>query len=157
VSAVHDSGKDSAPYEAPMFEDEFGPYLSAALEDPKVRAAYEDGEERHRVVDGLVKLRHALRLTQKAVARRMGVQQPMVSEFENEASDPRLSTLQRYARGVEARLRLVIEMPAECDWISPSMATYSTEKPAVVEGGVSVTRGSLARRWRSRSDWDLTA
>ncbi|WP_212992237.1 helix-turn-helix domain-containing protein [Actinoplanes auranticolor] len=140
-----------------MFDDEFASYLDESLQDPEVRAAYEDGEERHRIVDSLIALRRALRLTQKAVAGRMGVRQPAVSEFENEANDPRLSTLQRYARAVEARLKVVVEMPAECDWISTSLMTYSPEKPTVVDAGVSVTKGNLARTWRARSDWELTA
>lgn len=39
------------------------------------------------------------------------MRQPTVSGFEKEPSDPKLSTLQRYARALDARLRLVLEVP----------------------------------------------
>ncbi len=43
----------------------------------------------------------------------MGVRQPTVSGFEKGSSDPRLSTVQRYARALDARVRLVLEIPSE--------------------------------------------
>lgn len=74
------------------------------LKDPLVRAAYEDARARNSLVDRLVRRRHFLRLTQREVAREMGVGQPTISGFETEDSDPRLSTLLRYARAVHATL-----------------------------------------------------
>ncbi len=91
-----------------QFEDEFGPYVEGAKRDPAFRAAFEDAEDLHHTLDSLVALRKALGLSQKAVAERMGVRQPTVSGFETEGSDPRVSTLQRYARAVDARLRLIV-------------------------------------------------
>ncbi|MFG1762245.1 helix-turn-helix domain-containing protein [Micromonospora parva] len=144
-------------FDSSAFDDDFAAYLEAATENPEVRAAYEDAQETHRILDSLVGLRRALSLTQKAVARRMGIKQPAVSEFENEASDPRLSTLQRYARAVEGRIRIILEMPADCDWVSPSVTAYSAEKPARVDNNPSIKRSTMARAWRSKSEWDLTA
>jgi DNA-binding XRE family transcriptional regulator len=100
---------------AGTFEDEFGPYLEQAEQDPTFRAAYEDAADLHHTLDRLVARRKALGLSQEEVAKRMGVRQPTVSGFETEGSDPRLSTLQRYARAVEARLRLVVDVPAHRD------------------------------------------
>jgi transcriptional regulator with XRE-family HTH domain len=146
-----------------QFEDEFGPYLEEAKREPAFRAAFEDAEELHRLLDSLVGLRRALKLSQSAVAKRMGVGQPTVSGFETEGSDPRLSTLQRYARAVEARLRLRLEWPAECDWVSSSTAAYARlgrhVAPATSAG---VTKGSLAREWREikhadSERWKLSA
>ena len=91
-----------------QFEDEFAPYVEGAKRDPAFRTAFEDAEDLHRALDSLVALRKALGLSQKAVAERMGVRQPTVSGFETEGSDPRVSTLQRYARAVDARLRLIV-------------------------------------------------
>jgi transcriptional regulator with XRE-family HTH domain len=82
----------------------FDDFLARALRNPEVRAAYEDSQSRHRLVDALVRMRHRLGMTQTQVARRMGVKQPSISGFETEGSDPRLSTLQRYARSVDAVL-----------------------------------------------------
>jgi transcriptional regulator with XRE-family HTH domain len=82
----------------------FDDFLARTLQNPETRAAYEDSQARHHVIDALVRLRNRLGFTQTDVARQMGVKQPSVSGFETEGSDPRLSTLQRYARAVDATL-----------------------------------------------------
>jgi transcriptional regulator with XRE-family HTH domain len=133
-----------------QFEDEFAPYLEQAKQDPEFRAAYEDAQERHNLLDQLVALRRSRRLSQTAVAARMGVRQPTVSGFETEDSDPRLSTLQRYARAVEARLRLVLTVPAKCDWVSPGAAAYRGASPRG-SVGAAVHEGELARAWRAET------
>lgn len=140
--------------------DEFGPDLEEAKNDPEFRAAFEDADELQRLIDTLVHHRKALGLSQKDVAVRMGVRQPTISGFENEGSDPRISTLQRYARAVEARLRLRIQVPSECDWVSNSMSTYlapKAPKPAALQiksgGSRSVGWSGDASRgvWRRAS------
>jgi transcriptional regulator with XRE-family HTH domain len=141
-------------------EDEFDSTLAKARRDPAFRAAYEDAQERHSILDKLVGLRRALSLSQSAVAARMGVTQPTVSGFETEDSDPRLSTLQRYARAVEARMRLVLTVPGECDWIPGSVA-YFRVSPRGNTGAV-VHEGDLAQVWwlekqRSRDRWSTPA
>jgi transcriptional regulator with XRE-family HTH domain len=82
----------------------FDDFLARALQNTETRAAYEDSQARHRVIDTLIRFRNRLGFTQTEVARHMGVKQPSVSGFETEGSDPRLSTLQRYARAVDATL-----------------------------------------------------
>jgi len=96
----------------------FEQFLAEQLEDPEVRAGYEDHGALATLIDKLVGFRKVMKLTQGEVARRMGVTQPTVSGFETEMSDPRLSTLQRYARAVEARLEVRIDWQANCDWVS---------------------------------------
>lgn len=71
----------------------------------------EDVKELHRVLDRLVAIRRGLDLTQTDVARRMGVTQPTVSAFEREDSNPRVETLQRYARAVGVKLELDVKRP----------------------------------------------
>jgi transcriptional regulator with XRE-family HTH domain len=134
-------------------EDELEAYLSKAREDPAFRAAYEDVEERHSILDRLVGLRRVRRLSQSAVAARMGVRQPTVSGFETEDSDPRLSTLQRYARAVGARLRLLLVIPNECDWISAAVNTYCGRSPRG-SAGAAVRQGELAEEWRAEKTQD---
>lgn len=87
---------------ATMPKNNFEEFLARALENPETRAAFEDAQSRNRLVDALVRMRHRLGMTQTQVAKRMGVKQPSVSGFETEGSDPRLSTIQRYARSVDA-------------------------------------------------------
>ena len=59
-------------------EDELDSYVAEAKKDPAFRAAYEDVAERHSILDRLVGLRRHRRLSQRAVAERMGVGQPTV-------------------------------------------------------------------------------
>jgi transcriptional regulator with XRE-family HTH domain len=132
-------------------EDELESYVRQARQDPAFRAAYEDAEERHGILDKLVGLRRHRRLSQSAVAARMGVRQPTVSGFETEDSDPRLSTLQRYARAVEARLRLVLVIPHECDWIFAN--AYRGASPQG-NSGAPVRQGELAEEWRAEQQHD---
>lgn len=91
-----------------MVDDEFGPYLTGARREPRFESAYADAGTLHRVLDALVKRRCDLGITQGDLAERLGVRQPTISEFENESSDPRLSTLQRYARAVGAELHVEV-------------------------------------------------
>lgn len=134
-------------------EDELEAYLSKARQDPAFRAAYEDVEERHSILDRLVALRRRRHLSQSAVAARIGVRQPTVSGFETEDSDPRLSTLQRYARAVGARLRLVLVIPSECDWISTGARTYCGASLRGITGA-AVRQGELAEEWRAEKKQD---
>ena len=127
-------------------EDELDSYVAEAKKDPAFRAAYEDVAERHSILDRLVGLRRHRRLSQRAVAERMGVGQPTVFGFETENSDPRLSTLQRYARAVGAKLRLVLVIPNECDWISVGANVYRGGNPQM-SAGVVVRQGELAEEW----------
>jgi len=114
----------------------FEKYLAERLREPAVRAGYEDHTVLQRVIDRLIGFRKALGLTQTEVAERMGVGQSTVSGFETEMSDPRLSTLQRYARAVEARLDVVIDWDASCDWVDNSARLtgykWTTIKPVEV-------------------------
>jgi transcriptional regulator with XRE-family HTH domain len=138
--------------------DDFDTYLEKAKASPSFRVGYEDEHELHRLLDSLVALRKALGLNQTAVAHRMGVRQPTISGFETEASDPRVSTLQRYARAVEARLRFVIEMPADYDWVSRSVSTYGSSANRTNSAPRAAVRsGNLARRWDRRTDYERAA
>jgi transcriptional regulator with XRE-family HTH domain len=147
--------------EVMTFEDQFESHLEDSLRDPGVRAAFEDAESMHWLLDRLVGLRKALGLTQREIARRMGIRQPTVSEFEKDSSDPRLSTIQRYARAVECRVTLGVDLPADCDWL-PHSANTRAYLSSAVQSPASVKRGgSLARDWEAgdlrKRGWGLVA
>lgn len=110
-----------------LFVDSLDSDIQESLKDPEYRAAFEDSSERHAVIDRLIQIRKDRKLTQKQVADRMGVGQSTVAGFENEGSDPRLSTIQRYARAVEARSYVTIHVALQCDWVKP--AAQYTESP----------------------------
>jgi transcriptional regulator with XRE-family HTH domain len=142
----------------------FEQYLAERLREPAVRAGYEDHTVLQRVIDRLIGFRKVLGLTQKDVAERMGVGQSTVAGFETEMSDPRLSTLQRYARAVEARLDVVIDWDASCDWVDSSARQTgyrsTTIKPVeVIESPVPPKVVALWARTASsrRQDFALLA
>jgi transcriptional regulator with XRE-family HTH domain len=140
------------PYSDDEFEDEFEEYLRGSLRDRGFRAAYEDAEARSRVLGDLVKIRQSLHLTQTQVAKRMQTTQSFVSELENGATDPHLSTLQRYARAVTAHLLVKIEMLTEGPWLPAAQGAYSggsrvtirTERPPIKSP-------DLASTWRHQN------
>ncbi|NNG36901.1 helix-turn-helix domain-containing protein [Nakamurella aerolata] len=91
--------------------------LGLGVDDPEVRDAVEDAEDYQRCVDALRTLRTDQRLTQQDVAHRMGARsQSVVSDIERMGSNPRIDTLQRYARAVGARLPLMpaVRKPGSC-------------------------------------------
>lgn len=90
-----------------MPRDDLEDYIAAS--GPDFIAAIEDARTREHVRALLISLRKAQQLTQTVVADRMDVSQPTLSEFEAESGDVRLSTLQRYARAVGARLVIAVE------------------------------------------------
>jgi transcriptional regulator with XRE-family HTH domain len=132
--------RDEAAPVRMTFADEVEPLIEESLRDPEFRAAYEDETERHQLIDWLVSIRKRLRLAQSEVARRMSVKQPTVSGIETEGSDPRLSTVQRYARAVECRITFHVQSAALCDWLprsdaytQPSEAQNDARVEAVAE------------------------
>lgn len=88
-------------------------FLTPLLSDREFAVEYVDTLARMELIDDLVHAREALGATQSAIARRMGVSQPTVSGFEHEASDPRLSTVQRYARAVGKRVVVTLTADPE--------------------------------------------
>jgi len=102
------------------FEDELDSHIAESLQNPDYRAANTDMGRRIGLIESLVALRKRVGLTQGQLARRMGVSQSTVSGFETEGSDPRLSTVQRYARAVEAECLVVVHTVQRCDWIAPA-------------------------------------
>jgi DNA-binding XRE family transcriptional regulator len=60
--------------------------------------------EHRELMQDLVRFRTKHHLTQEVVAERMGVSQPTVAAFERYDSNPKLSTIRRYALAVGARI-----------------------------------------------------
>lgn len=76
--------------------------------DPAQQAAAQDVDEFVDLIETLVRIRKQNGLTQTEVADRMGTTQSAVSDIENIAGDPHISTIQRYARAVQARVRFTV-------------------------------------------------
>jgi transcriptional regulator with XRE-family HTH domain len=100
TESVHESGSFDAFEEA----DDLDAFLADKSDDLEFRGALDDAEARARVLRVCLARRRSLKLSQKSVAEAMGTTQSAVSDLENGATDPRLSTLQRYVRAVGGRL-----------------------------------------------------
>jgi transcriptional regulator with XRE-family HTH domain len=123
--------------------DEFEEYLEESFRNPGFRAAYEDAEARSALLAALVKVRQSLGLTQTEISRRMQTSQSFVSDLENGATDPRLSTLQRYSRAVTARLRIRIDMPTSGPWLPADQGAYASGSRVTVKTGRSPEDGAM--------------
>jgi DNA-binding XRE family transcriptional regulator len=88
--------------------DDLDRFIAEQRRDPEFDAAYLDAQARSSLLAGCVRLRKAAGLTQAEVARAMGTTQSAVSDLEAGAADPRLGTLQRYARAVGAHLEVSV-------------------------------------------------
>jgi len=68
----------------------------------------------------LIRLRREAGLTQKMVAEMLGISQQAIHKFERYDSDPKLSTLRRYANVVGAVVEhQVIPDVGQSEWIAP--------------------------------------
>ena len=119
---------DQAPRHTDARErDDLDEMLDEIEAHPEARAAYEDALLRDELVASLVKARK--RRSQKAVAAAMGTTQSAISDIENGRVDPRLSTLQRYARAAGKRLAVMLregnEVPGDID--RPELLTLAVE------------------------------
>ena len=81
------------------------------------RERAEDDAARTALVVRLREHRSEQGLSQRAVAKKMGTIQSAVSELEHGTTDPRLSTLQRFARAIGGRI--VLELEVGEDAVSP--------------------------------------
>jgi len=138
----------------------FDKLLSKKLEDPVFRAGFEDARARRELVDELVKLRVEAEITQTRLAEQMGVAQSTLSQFE-QGTDPRVSTIQRYARAIGYRIAFDLEASSprtSAAWSEDSIAHVSMGSsgpvvaPRDVWGTLGVRRSftpeaSMSNRW----------
>jgi len=92
-------------------QDDLDAFIEEQTRDPAFAAAFEDAQARAELLASCVRRRKETGLTQAEVARSMGTTQSAVSDLEAGATDPRLSTLQRYARAVGARIDVALGQP----------------------------------------------
>jgi transcriptional regulator with XRE-family HTH domain len=110
----------TAPRGRPIDDDDYDelPELAAeaARRNPSFVGALEDAQLRQSILTQVIAVRKGLRISQRVVAERMQTTQSAVSDLENGAVDPHLSTLQRYARAVTARLVIGVDLPHDSPW-----------------------------------------
>ena len=90
--------------------DEFFDLVGLDADDREAQEAVADARSASELIIALARLRHDAGLSQKGVAERMGTTQAAVSELERVATDPHVSTLQRFCRAVGAKLNFIVTL-----------------------------------------------
>ena len=130
--------------------DELGDLLAeAGRRRPSFAGAYEDATLRQAVLTQLIKIRKGLGISQKQVAKRMQTTQSAISDLERGVGDFHLSTLQRYARAVTARIRLSVDLPHDSPWCAEWFYDRSAGATRIDRGRRPTAPGPYARRWHS--------
>ncbi len=78
------------------------------MKNPAYRKAYEDSELEWQIINLLVKARIEQKLTQKQLAKRLGVSQPAISKLERGNFNPSVRVLRKIAKGLDAKLTITI-------------------------------------------------
>ena len=85
--------------------------FGSQLEDPEFAGAFEDASARSALAERLRQIRKSSGQTQRQVASVMGTTQSAISDLERGESDPQLSTVQRYARAIGAKVQFTVDSP----------------------------------------------
>ena len=117
------------------------------VRDPALADAIADAQARSSLRAALVAQRKASGFTQRDIATAMETTQSAVSDFERGSTAPHLSTLQRYARAVGARVVVRASLPsnatAESAWLSSVRASgYRRRGVTVRHSAVDHSRAS---------------
>ncbi len=116
--------------------DEFDEWFQEQKQqDPRFAGSVADATCRSALLVHLVRCRQVSGLSQAVVAKAMETTQSAVSELEGGITDPRLSTLQRYARALNCALRVHVEPVYQHGYIPLSLSP--------LEGGGVVDVGSF--------------
>lgn len=100
------------------------PAVASSFDELVARAA-DLAEADERLLFELIHARKAAQLSQRDVARLLGIKQPSVAGFEAHDSDPKLSTIRRYALAVGAHVEHVVTAKPPVSnpldaWVGPS-------------------------------------
>lgn len=139
-------------HDAVMGRDDFDAWFKEKQRhDPGLRGAIEDAECRSNLLTRMIDRRLKACLTQDEVARSMGTTQSAVSELEGGGTDPRLSTLQRYARAVGCQVSVHVDASGIATGFhgwrqvpAPVVGAESSSLPAAPAGSVFVARALMA-------------
>ncbi|MFE2995025.1 helix-turn-helix domain-containing protein [Nocardia sp. NPDC059246] len=126
--------------------------LGIDMNDPRNALARDLVEADDELLEELVRLRRASKMSQADVARAMGRDRAAVSNFEKLTADPHLSTIRRYALAIGARITHRVEPVSECKpqaaemdiaWAAPSAAFLGSAVASVLSAAAT----ERATRW----------
>lgn len=76
------------------------------MADPAFRKEYKEADEEYAIIEELIRARTKAKLSQSALAQRIGTTQSAIARLEGGGVSPSLSTLRRYAEATGTRLHL---------------------------------------------------
>jgi len=88
--------------------DELDEFVAEASTNPVFAAALDQARRRRRVLTELARLRVAAGLTRTVVAARMGTSEAAVARLESGSTDPRLSSVERFAAAIGVELDITV-------------------------------------------------
>ena len=88
--------------------DELDEFVAEASTNPVFAAALDHARGRRRVLTELARLRVAAGLTRTVVAARMGTSEAAVARLESGSTDPRLSSVERFAAAIGVELDITV-------------------------------------------------
>lgn len=120
----------------------------------KLTDHFQDALQRQELMADLVNRRIAAGIKAKDVARAMGVTPSTVSELENHQDDPRLSTVQRYARAIGIHVEFVALSSAARSWRARTNPVVVPQRRAWRGGATDAVQASQGAK---RTDFATAA
>lgn len=74
------------------------------LKDPEIKRLYDELDMEYKLIEALIKKRAQKKLTQKALAEKIGVEQSALARFESGKVSPTLSFVKKVTAGLGLRL-----------------------------------------------------
>lgn len=88
--------------------DELDEFIAEASTNPVFAAALDQARRRRSVLTELARLRVAAGLTRTVVAARMGTSEAAVARLESGSTDPRWSSVERFAAAIGVELDITV-------------------------------------------------
>lgn len=86
----------------------FQDHLKELLKDPEFKKEWEDSEVEYQLGRRLIEARLKGRLSQRALAKKVGTSQSVIARIEGMDANPSLSLLKRIAAGLNSKLEISI-------------------------------------------------
>ena len=86
----------------------FAKHKAKLLKDPMFRAVYEAYNVECELVESLIQKRLKKKMSQAALAKKLGIEPSIISKMESGETDPTMSLLQRVAIALGERLKVTM-------------------------------------------------
>jgi len=88
---------------------DFDKWHRKMLKDPEFKKAYDDLEPEFAVIRAIIEKRIKDGLTQKQLAKKIGIKQPIISRLESGTYNPSLKFLKKIAKALDAKLVVTLK------------------------------------------------